>query len=87
MNCENDLIVCIDNSNYIKNKNNTDKNNERFKNLINDIRNYKKLTEEKLNFIKILQEDKKLEIIQEYDTIVQKLVHDIDDLINYKNIR
>ena len=87
MNCENDLIVCIDNSNYIKNKNNTDKNNERFKNLINDIRNYKKLTEEKLNFIKILQEDKKLEIILEYDKIAQSLIYTVSDLISYKNIR
>lgn len=86
MNCENDLIVCIDNSVYFKN-NNTNKNNEIFKNLINDIRNHKKVTEEKVNFIKLLPESRKIEIIQEYDKIVQQLLHDRDDLINYKNIR
>jgi SUMO ligase MMS21 Smc5/6 complex component len=87
MNCENDLIVCIDSSNYIKNKNNTDKNNNKFKNLIKDIQNYKKLTEENIAFIKLLPHDKNLDIIIEYDKIVQKLLYDIDDLIKYKNIR
>lgn len=93
MNCENDLIVCIDNSVYFKNKNTTNttneanKNNDKFKNLINDIQNYKKVTEEHIAFIKSLPQDKKLDIILEYDKIVQKLIYNIDDLINFKNIR
>lgn len=86
MNCENDLIVCIDNSVYFKN-NHTNKNIEKFKKIIHDIRNHKKITEENVNFIKLLPESRKIEIIQEYDKIVQQLLHDRDDLINYKNIR
>jgi uncharacterized membrane-anchored protein YjiN (DUF445 family) len=91
MDCSNDLIVCIDNTSYIKNKINkitkTNENNKNFKNLINNIHDHKKITDENINFIKSLSEDKKIEIIVEYDKIVQKLLYDIDDLIKYKNIR
>jgi transcriptional regulator CtsR len=91
MDCDNDLIVCIDNSKYIKNKinkiNKINITNENFKKLINNIHDHKKITEENINFINSLPEDKKIEIIIEYDKIVQKLLYDIDDLIKYKNIR
>ena len=91
MDCSNNLIVCLDNHKYIKNKMNKNnenlKNNENFKNLINNIHDHKKITKENINFIKLLPENKKIEIIVEYDKIVQKLLYDIDDLIKYKNIR
>jgi len=91
MDCDNDLIVCIDNSKYIENKtkkiNKINIINENCKKLINNIHDHKKITEENINFIKSLPEDKKIEIIVEYDKIVQKLLYNIDDLIKYKNIR
>lgn len=84
MNCRNELIVC----GHINNKNNNKTNkNKEFKKIISDIRNNVKLTDEVLNFIKLLSEKEKMEIIIEYDKTVQIIKEKIDDLVNYKNLR
>jgi hypothetical protein len=89
--CKNELIVCGNISNNKNNKNN--KNNEKLNNdkelqkIIYNIHNSVKLSQENIDFIKLLSEKEKMEIILEYDKIVQILKFKIDDILTYRSKR
>jgi hypothetical protein len=86
MNCTNDLIKCKNElivCGNINNNNKTTKDRE-FTKIINNIRNNVKLSKENINFIKLLSEKEKMEIIIEYDKIVGGLREIINDVILYK---
>jgi hypothetical protein len=57
----------------IKNKQNID--NEQFNKLKDDIKYFRKLTDEQLEFIKNLDNSKKLEIIQIYQNCLNYIIH------------
>jgi len=47
---------------------------QKFRKIIHNMRNMFKMTEEEIIFIQTLDEEKKMEIIKQYDKIVQTLV-------------
>jgi hypothetical protein len=77
MNCDNELIVCID-----KTPNNPPRTNKIydkiFKNIKDKIKNNKPITKEDLDFIESLSSEKKMEIIMEYNkrTIENERIHE-----------
>ena len=48
--------------------------NKKFRKLIHDIRNMLKLTDENISYIEILDDKEKMEVIIEYDRVLQGLV-------------
>ena len=68
MNCNNDLIVCIDNLNKKQSKPTFNKLYEKiFNNIINKIKNNNEISKEDLDFIESLSCQQKMMIIREYN--------------------
>jgi hypothetical protein len=80
MNCENKLIVCIDN---ITNKNHPPRTNKIYEKILTNIKekinNNKSITKEDIDFIESLSSEKKMEIIVEYNkrTIENERIQEI----------
>jgi hypothetical protein len=78
MNCDNELIVCID-----KTQNNPPKTNKIYdkilKNIKDKIKTNKSITKEDIDFIESLSSEKKMEIIIEYNkrTIENERIHEV----------
>ena len=53
---------------------NTTQENKKFRKLIHDIRNMLKLTDENISYIETLDDKEKMEVIIEYDRVLQGLV-------------
>jgi hypothetical protein len=80
---KNELIVC---GNISNNKNNKKVNNDKeLQKIINNIRNSVKLSQENIDFIKLLSEKEKMGIILEYNNIAQTLKVKIDDILYYRS--
>jgi hypothetical protein len=68
INCNNDLIVCIDNLNRKQSHPSVNKLYEKlFNNIIQKIRNNKEITKEDFDFIESSSSKQKMIIIREYD--------------------
>jgi hypothetical protein len=69
MNCDNELIVCIDKTS--NNPPKTNKTNKIYENMLKNIKekikNNKSITKEDIDFIESLSSEKKMEIILEYN--------------------
>lgn len=68
MNCDNNqFMVCIDRSNKNTRENSNKIYEKMFKNIKDKIKNGKEISKEDIDFIESLQENKKMEIIKEYN--------------------
>ena len=67
--------------------NNNKVNNTIFAKLLQSINNNKKLTLENIDFIESLSNDKKMEIILLYDTILQENKKLLDELVYTKSLK
>jgi len=68
LNCENDLMVCMDNTNKKQSEKTINKIYETiFNNIIKKISNNKELSKEDFDFIESLPCEKKMVIIREYN--------------------
>ena len=61
--------------------------NKIFTNLIQDIRNNKKLTVENIDFIESLSNDKKMEIILLYDKLLEMNKKILDELLHKNSLK
>ena len=57
-----------------KTENDKAQENKKFRKLIHDIRNMLKLTDENISYIETLDDKEKMEVIIEYDRVLQGLV-------------
>ena len=68
MNCDNDLLVCMDNPNQKQSENPVNKICEKiFNNIIKKIKTNKELSKEDFDFIESLPCENKMKIIREYN--------------------
>jgi hypothetical protein len=68
LNCENDLMVCMDNPNKKQSEKPVNKIYEKiFNNIIKNIKNNEELSKEDFDFIESLPCEKKMKIIREYN--------------------
>lgn len=68
MNCDNELIVCMDNPNKKKSENPVNKIYEKiFNNIIGKIKTNKEISKEDFDFIESITSEKKMVIIREYN--------------------
>jgi ferric iron reductase protein FhuF len=87
INCNNDLIVCIDNSNRKQSHSSVNRLYEKlFNNIIQKIRNNKEITKEDFDFIESSSSKQKMLIIQEYNK-KQKENTDILQIIQSSGLR
>ena len=87
INCNNDLIVCIDNSIRKQSHSSVNRLYEKlFNNIIQKIRNNKEITKEDFDFIESSSSKQKMLIIQEYNK-KQKENTDILQIIQSSGLR
>jgi predicted patatin/cPLA2 family phospholipase len=83
MNCNSDLIVCIDNSNKNKCKPQINKIYEKiFNNIIQKIKNNHELSKEDFDFIESSTSQQKMIIIREYDKKQKENIHILETIKN-----
>jgi hypothetical protein len=86
MNCNNELILCIDNR-----KNPTNKKNiifdKMFDKLMKNIENNKNLSTEDIDFIESISDEKKMKIIKLYDKKLKSIICFTEELMQTKYLR
>jgi hypothetical protein len=88
MNCENnELIVCIDRSKKPIRENSNKIYEKIFKNIKDKINNSKEISKEDIDFIESLPENKKMEIIKEYNKRTIREIEKVSALLLYTGLR